>query len=289
MKSRILVLGKNGRLGAALCRGLATQHEVIGLGHKEVDLMRPMPDQLREIDFDLLINTAAATGVDWCEEHPEDAERINVTAVSELGRTCSRRGARMLHLSTGYVFDGFSSRPYQELDLANPINVYGRTKRLGEEKLLEVDENHLVIRVSWLFGPDKTSFIDCILYRAETSGYVDAVEEKFAVPTYTLDLVEWIEPLLFRFPAGGILHLCNAGGCSWRQYAQYGIDIAAQAGVPLKTREVHPASLQSLAGLRARRPDYTVMDTDRFTNLAGMRPRGWQEAVADYVRKKYRS
>jgi dTDP-4-dehydrorhamnose reductase len=287
MKQRIAILGKNGRLGAALCRDLADKYEILALGRAELDLTRPIREQLQCVEFDLLINAAAATNVDWCERHLSEASRINARSVSELGSLCVERGVRCLHVSTDYVFDGSATRPYHEEDLAMPISVYGKTKLLGEELLLRACADHLAIRVSWVFGPDKPGFVDMLLDRAMNEESVVAIDDKFAAPTYTVDFAQWIRPLLFELPVGGILHLCNSGGCSWREYAQCAVEAARQEKVRLKAREVHPISLGSMETFVARRPAYTVLATDKFSKITGLFPRPWQDAVTEFVQKKY--
>ena len=212
-----------------------------------------------------MINAAAATNVDWCEQHEADANLINARAVAELGAICAERGARCLHISTDYVFDGLASRPYCEEDPAIPISVYGKSKLLGEELLLQAHPNHLVIRVSWVFGPDKPSFIDWALDQALSGETLSAIDDKVSSPTYTLDFVQWIRPLLFELPIGGILHLCNPDGCTWREYAQWAIDGARQEGIRFKTQEVQPITLDSMPTFIARRPVYTVLSTGKFS------------------------
>jgi dTDP-4-dehydrorhamnose reductase len=287
MKSTIAIVGKNGRLGAALCRALADAFDVLPFGRQELDLSKPIRQQMKEFTFDLLINAAAATNVDWCEVNETGAERINARAVAELGALCTERGVRCLHVSTDYVFDGLASSPYSEEDPTRPLSVYGKTKRLGEEFLLSVHPNHLVIRVSWVFGPDKPSFVDWTLDQALSRETVSAIDDKVSSPTYTLDFVQWIRPLLFEFPIGGILHLCNPGGCTWREYAQWAIDAARQEGVRFKTEEVQPITLDSMTAFVARRPVYTVLATGKFLKTTGLLTRPWKEAVRDFVRTKY--
>ena len=287
MRRKIAILGKNGRLGAAVCRGLSRKYEVNALGRQEVDLADSLDEQLRKVEFDLFINTAAATSLDWCEGNPQTAERVNALVVGELGVICSARGVRCLHVSTDYVFDGRASSPYRENEPTNPISVYGKTKRLGEELLLQGGDGHLVIRVSWVFGPDKPGFIDMLLDRAMSQDHVEAIEDKFSSPTYSLDFAEWIEPLLFESPIDGILHLCNSGGCSWLEYGQWAIDAALEEGVKLKTNEVRPIRLESMTSFKARRPVYTVMDHQRYRETIGLSPRSWRESVHAYVRNKY--
>src|SRR2546430_464220 len=178
MRRKIAILGKNGRLGAALCRALSQKHEVVALSRQEVDLAASVSDQLKNVEFDLFINTAAITNLEWCEGNPGAAERVNAGAVGELGAICSAREVRCLHISTDYVFDGAASSPYREDRPAKPINVYGKTKRFGEELLLQAGGRHLVIRVSWVFGPDKPSFIDMLLDQAMNRERVEAIDDK---------------------------------------------------------------------------------------------------------------
>jgi dTDP-4-dehydrorhamnose reductase len=287
MKRRIAVVGKNGRLGAALCRALPEAYDVLPLGRSELDLAKSVPEQLRGLSFDLLINAAAATNVDWCELHEADANQINARAVAELGRVCAERGVRCLHVSTDYVFDGLASRPYTESDPAMPISVYGKAKLLGEELLLGTDQDHLVIRVSWVFGPDKPSFLDWALDQALNRETVAAIDDKVSSPTYTLDFVQWIRPLLFEVPIGGVIHLCNPGGCSWREYAQWAIDSAREQGVRFKADEIRPITLDSMSAFLARRPIYTVLGTRKYSEKTGLSLRPWKDAVRDFVRWKF--
>jgi dTDP-4-dehydrorhamnose reductase len=288
MKSRIAVIGRNGRLGAALCKELSEAYDILPLSRQELDLEQPIRKQLQSLEFDLLINAAAATGVDWCEEHPPKATLINSRAVAELAQICTERRVRMVHVSTDYVFEGSKGEPYKEDDIARPINVYGESKRLGEEAVLRSSDRHLVVRVSWVFGHDKPSFVDSMLNQAATKPLVEAVDDKFSVPTYTNDLVEWLRPCLFDIPLTGIVHLCNGGHCSWREFAQCAIDAADREDVPLNSRTVHPVSLESMTMFVARRPVYTVMSTERFSRLTGIYPRPWQEAVQEFVHRKFR-
>jgi dTDP-4-dehydrorhamnose reductase len=287
MKRTVALVGKNGRLGAALCRALADTYDLLPYDHRELDLEKPIREQLQYAKFDLLINAAAATNVDWCERNEAAANRVNAHAVAELGEIAAERGLRCLHVSTDYVFDGSASRPYREEDPALPISVYGKSKRLGEELLLQADPNHLVIRVSWVFGPDKPSFIDWALEQALTRETLSAIDDKVSSPTYTLDFVQWIRPLLFELPVGGILHLCNPGGCTWREYAQWAIEVAREDGIHLKTHAVQPITLKSMPAFIASRPVYTVLATEKFSHLTGLPTRHWKDAVRDFVRTKF--
>ena len=284
----LVVLGSGGRLGAALAReAVARSVRVIGFAHADLDIA--CPDALKAIlgplSFDVLVNCAALTSVDFCQTHPEAAFAVNARAVRQIAELCERKHARCIHISTDYVFDGTQRTPYVETDPARPLSVYGESKRQGEIALLEVNAAFLAARVSWVFGPERPSFIDQILRRARETEEVQAIGDKWSLPTFTRDLVEWLFPLLREQPLGGLLHLAQGGGaCTWQEYGQMALDCAIEAGMPLRARTVGFQSLASMTAFVAPRPVYTILDTGKFTNLTGITPRPWQEAVAEYVR-----
>ena len=281
-----VIVGSGGRLGAALLREWSRAgEEVVGLSRSELDLADA--DQLRNrlggMQFDVLVNCAAQTNVDRCETNAEEAFAINRDAVRVLAEICSARGARCIHISTDYVFDGEKTTPYVEEDPARPISQYGASKHEGEEVLLAVDPAHLAVRVSWVFGPDRPSFVDQVVQRALTNETAEAIGDKWAVPTYTLDVAELLRPFLRAKREGGLLHLCNGGSCTWQEYGQFALDCAASAGLPLQARTVGPLKMAELKAFIARRPVHTVMSTAKLTRITGAQPRSWQEAVQEYV------
>ncbi len=286
---RVVIVGSGGRLGAALLREWrAAGENATGFPRAGLDLANDAQIRavLEPLDFDVLVNCAAQTNVDRCETHPDEAHRINALAVQTLGEIAASKGARALHISTDYVFDGAKTTPYTEEDPAEPISIYGASKRAGETLLLEVSERHLVVRVSWVFGPDRPSFIDAILKRALAGPQVDAIADKIAVPTYTLDCARLLRPFLREVKEGGALHLCNAGECTWQRYGQAALDCAAAGGAPLQARVVAPLKMADIAAFIARRPPYSAMSTEKLQRLTGLTPRPWQAAVEEYVRGK---
>jgi len=283
---RIIVTGAGGRLGAALVREWkAAGRDVVGFGRQELDLAQP--EQMRAVlgstDFDVLVNCAAQTNVDRCETHPDEAMQINAHAVRALAEICEAKGARCIHIGTDYIFDGAKRTPYTEEDPVIPISHYGESKRAGELALLEVSDRNLVARVSWVFGPDRPSFVDQIIKRAQSEEKVEAVGDKIAVPTYTLDAAHLMLPLLFDVPIGGVVHLCNDGECTWQDYGQHALDCAAAAGMALKARTVGALQMADLKAFIAKRPPYTAMSTDKLARLTGKRPRDWKDAVREYI------
>jgi dTDP-4-dehydrorhamnose reductase len=289
MAKRIVIVGKRGRLGAALARELASRYDVIALGREDLDLSAPVSPQIDALKFDLMLNCAAVTNVDWCEQNPELARRINGAAVGELAEFCTRRQARLIHVSTDYVFDGKRPVPLTEEAVPNPVNRYGQSKRQGELAVLAAGPDHLVVRVSWVFGPDRPGFIDQIIGRAQSEPAIAAVADKWSAPSYTLDIAEWLQPALLDQPVGGMLHLCNDGSCSWKTWAEVALASARRAGIRVRTIEVAPLTLAEMNQFKAVRPVHTVMATTKFQMLTGIQPRPWQEAVAAYIDRHYRS
>jgi len=299
---KIVILGAGGRLGAALVREYRGKYDVEGFNHTQLDLsnLNGVRERLGTTNFDVLINAAAFTNVDLCETERDRAFLINAEAPGVLARICCDKRAKLIHFSTDYVFDGEKRAPYTEEDEAKPISVYGESKLAGEKNVLATENRHLVVRVSWVFGPDRPSFIDGIIKRAQENREVDAIADKVSAPTYTVDIAEMIGRVLdawsrrARAPDGlragrlqGIVHFANAGECSWQEYAQWALDRCHEAGLPLKATNVGARKLKDMANWIARRPVYSVLSTAKYTKFTDMPPRTWREAVADYIRRFY--
>ncbi|MDR3401872.1 MAG: dTDP-4-dehydrorhamnose reductase [Chthoniobacter sp.] len=287
MPRTIVIVGSGGRLGAALLREWRARGEqVLGFDRAALDLGNgpAIHERLEPLDFDVLVNCAAQTNVDHCEREPEEAFRVNSSAVATLAEIGARKKARCIHISTDYVFDGTKGTAYEEGDKPNPISKYGESKLAGERGLLAVSDRHLAVRVSWVFGRDRASFVDQIIQRALGQDRVEAIADKVSVPTYTLDAARLLLALVDRPEIGGVVHLCNTGECTWQEYGQHALDCAAASGLPLRTRHVEPLKLAEMKSFIARRPVHTPLANTKFTQLTGITPRSWREAVKDYVR-----
>ena len=274
---KIVILGTGGRLGAALVCEYGDEYDVTGFNHTQLDLsnLDDVRGKLRALSFDVLINAAAFTNVDLCETERDRAFMINGEAPGVLAEICREKGAKLIHFSTDYVFDGEKRAPYTEEDEAKPISVYGASKLAGEKNVLAADGGHLVVRVSWVFGPDRPSFVDSMVKHAQEHEKVDAIADKFSAPTYTLDIAEMLPRFFNRESAGGVLHFANAGECSWQQYAQWAVDCCEQGGLPLKTKKIVGSKLKDMSNWVARRPVYSVLSTEKYAQLAGTSPRTW--------------
>lgn len=287
---RIVIVGAGGRLGAALAREYGSKFDVVGFNRAQLDLGAPeqMRETLGRLDFDALINTAAQTNVDRCETEVEEAFALNGEAPGVLAEICARKKARFIHISTDYVFDGEKREAYTEEDEARPISVYGESKREGERRALEANGRALIVRVSWVFGPDRPSFMDWALGQARKREDVKAIADKWATPTYTLDLAEMLKPLLAETSVSGVLHLANTGECSWQEYAQWALDCCHAEGIPMKARKIGATSLAEMKSFIAKRPVYSVLSSGKYEQLTGQTPRRWHEAVAAFVRDHVR-
>ena len=283
---KIVIIGSGGRLGAALTREYRGTFDVVGFNHAQLDLtnFEQVREKVTALDFDVLINCAAFTNVDLCETQGDQAFQINAEAPRVLAEICRDKKAKLIHFSTDYVFDGEKREPYTEDDVAKPISVYGESKREGEKLVLQTQDRHLVVRVSWVFGPDRPSFVDGVIKRARENEHVEAIADKFSTPTYTRDIAQ-VLPQFFENDVSGLLHFANAGECSWQGYAQFALDCCRSFGIPLKAKTVGALKLSDMKNWIARRPVYSVLSTTKYIAITGSTPRGWRDAVGDYVRE----
>lgn len=286
---RVVLLGGSGRLGGAFRRAWAGRREFLltEFPRAEVNLTQPgqIIQALERAEFDLLINAAAYTQVDDAEVQPELATAVNAKAPGLLAELCAARGARMVHFSTDYVFDGAQPRPYRETDPACPLNTYGLSKREGEQRVAIASPHHLILRLAWLFGPGRDSFPEWVLQQAMHHDEVKVVSDKTGSPTFSEDVPGWVEALL-ALPDAGLVHLVNGPHCTWQQYAQGVLDAARTLGWPLRATTATPVPLSSLPGLTARRPEQSALDTAKFTRLTGLTPRPWPDAMAAHLAAK---
>jgi len=286
---KLLVVGSRGRLGAALMRVYQGKFDVVGFNRTQLDLAKPdeIRDKISNLSFDVLINAAAFTNVDLCETEKDAAFAVNAEAPRVLAEICRDKNAKLIHISTDYVFDGHKRQPYTEEDAANPISAYGESKRAGEKFVLQASDRHLVARVSWVFGPDRPSFIDAMIKRARDEEKIEAIADKWSSPSYTLDLAEML-PRLFDIDAG-VVHLSSAGQCTWQEYAQHALDCCRTSGLKLRATTVDSAKLADMNIWVAQRPVYSVLSSAKYCALTGTQPRSWRDAVADYIERSYSS
>jgi len=275
---KVLVTGAGGMLGQDVLRAAAAaNHEVVALGHDELDVRRGrlVREAIGREEPHAVINCAAWSDVDGAEADEAAATEVNGAAAGALAAAAVEVGASIVHPSTDYVFDGTKREPYVESDPVNPINAYGRSKLAGEHAVAEANPRHFVVRTSWLFGAGGKNFVETMLGLAGGRGHVLVVRDQVGCPTYTAHLAEALVRLIDG-ESYGLHHLAGQGECSWYEFAG---EIFEQAGVDCRamscTSDEFPRP--------ATRPAYSVLRTQRDYGL--LLP-DWREGLAAYLAER---
>jgi len=274
---RIAITGAGGQLGQALQAALGAAHELIALGHGDLELGAPdCVDRLAATGAELVIHPAAYTDVDGCARDPERAYRVNGLGTQYVALACRRLGAPLVYVSTNEVFDGAATAPYFEYDRAAPINAYARSKWAGEQAVRELLDRFYIVRVAWLFGGAR-NFIRTVLRLAAERDDIAIVADEIGSPTYAPDAAAAIARLIEQ-PFYGAYHLVNEGVCSRLELAAETLRLAGRGHVALR-----PIALAEF------KRDNTVPPYTPLRNVAaaalGIRLRPWQEALAEYIPK----
>jgi dTDP-4-dehydrorhamnose reductase len=278
---RVVVTGAGGQLGAALVHEFSGAHDVVALGHADLDVTddAAVADAIDAARPNAILNAAAFNDVDAAEDHPLDALNLNAFAVRALARAAERCGAALIHYSTDFVYDGAASQPYTEDDRPNPQSVYAASKLLGEWFAGDVDRQY-VLRVESLFGrapggPAPKGSIGTIVKRLVAGEEVRAYADRTVSPTYVGDAARATRELVERAAPAGLYHCVNSGTCTWLELAQA---LARQLGV--EGRFV-PIGMDDVP-LRAKRPKYCALSNQKLA-AAGIAMPSWQDALARYV------
>jgi len=275
---KAMILGASGLLGKALMREWSGD-EVVGLTSRDVDIRdrEKVREVVEEARPDWIVLAAAYTDVDGCESHPDLAFAVNRDGAVNVTQAANRADAKVVFLSSDYVFDGKKTAPYGTEDPRNPQSVYGRSKAEAEVRLLEVLPECCIARTSWLFGTGGKCFPDTILKLAASRPVLDVVNDQRGCPTYSVDLARAIVELC-RTHARGIVHVTNAGDCSWFEFAR---EIVKAAGL---ATEVRPISSQQMAR-PAPRPAYSVLSAKSLEPY-GIAAPTWQDALQRYLQER---
>jgi dTDP-4-dehydrorhamnose reductase len=278
-KKALVLGGKTGFLGQALAQVLTAQGwEIICPGRNDLDVFNQndMDRYLETHRPSHIFNTIGYTQVDTAEEDQNQAALLNKTLPVLLARLARQRGLYFIHYSTDFVFDGKKTTPYLVEDSTSPLNIYGQSKRDGEQGILALGwEKALIIRTAWLFGPFKTNFVDRIIELAQERDSLGIVHDQIGSPTFTMDLACHTLELIKR-NAKGIYHITNSGHASWCELAAEAI---ACAGVPCHVKAIASKDYPQ----KAVRPAYSVLDCSAFIQKTGITPRPWVQALRAYL------
>ncbi|MEA2394032.1 MAG: dTDP-4-dehydrorhamnose reductase [Solirubrobacteraceae bacterium] len=273
---RLLVTGARGMLGRAVCAAAARLgHDVVGLSRAELDVTDA--DHVRRVvaaaEPRAVVNCAAWTDVDGAEMAEGAATAINGAGAGNVARAATEVGARLVHVSTDYVFDGAKETPWVESDPVGPIGAYGRSKLAGELEVAAAAPEHAVVRTAWLFGAGGLNFVDTMLALGGERDEVSVVTDQTGSPTWSVHLAEAVVELAERRGDVGIFHAAGAGACSWYELA---VEVFDRAGMSCRVR---PTTSERFAR-PAPRPAYSVLASER--DEAPVLP-PWQDGVAGYL------
>ena len=281
--SRVLITGAGGLLGRPLARRFALDKawqtvalDRAGLDITDAEAVGHVVDREKP---GLIINCAAFTKVDACEQEKELAQRVNGEGAGIVAAAAAKIGARLIHISTDYVFDGTSALPYREDQPPAPPEMlcwYGRSKLLGEQAVTGRHPSPLIVRTAWVFGEDGPCFPKTILRLAKERPELRVVNDQVGSPTYARDLADAIYRLAQLSEATGIMHATNSDICTWYDFAR---EILRVAGIGTPVRPVSTAEFPT----PAKRPAFSVLDNRRFVQTVGAPLRSWREAIADFL------
>ncbi len=270
-----LITGAGGMLGTDLQDELAARDEtVVALTRSDLDVtdQRLISAAVRDHAPDVIVNCAAYTKVDLAESEEAAANAINGSAVELLAAAANEAGARLVQVSTDFVFDGTKGEPYEVNDPTNPLSAYGRSKLLGEIAAAHA-EKHCIVRTSWLFGVHGPNFVEAIRNQIRKgTNPLRVVSDQRGRPTYTPHLARAIVRLATQ-GAQGVVHYADADECSWFDFAT-AIASGATEVVPVSTEEFPRP---------AKRPAYSVLSTERYERLTGVTPESWREGLQEYL------
>ena len=283
---RVLVIGAKGMLGRDLVKVLYStfrtdKHsdwEVLEWDIDDIDIREEKTTVTKIESFhpEIVINVAGYTDVNGCESNEEEAFAVNAEGMKHVALGALQCRAKVVYLSTDYIFDGKKREPYLEDDPPNPLNVYGRSKWKGEQYVRELLEDALIIRTQWLYGRFGNNFVSSILRQGREKKVLSIVNDQIGSPTYTVDLSEAISVLL-KYDARGVFHVTNSDLCTWYTLGQAILKLSGMERV-----KVIPISSKEL-GRPAVRPPYSVLNCQKLRQVTGMTLRPWAEALKDFI------
>jgi dTDP-4-dehydrorhamnose reductase len=289
---KILITGFRGQLGSQIINILKEgaselgaiseayrTAEIIGVDIEELDIsnLEKVKNLISDIKPNIVINSAAYTNVDGCESNQDLAFKVNSLGPRNLAIACEQIGAKLIHISTDYVFEGNGTVPYKEYDITNPVSVYGKTKLLGENYVREFCSRYFILRTAWLYGYNGSNFVKTIIKAAKEKGHLDVVDDQRGNPTNAEDLAHHILKLALTEDYG-VYHCTGAGECSWYDFAKAIVEYAGIecAVSPITSDKINRA---------AKRPSFSSLDNMMLRCSVGDEMREWREALGVFVEK----
>lgn len=276
----VLVTGVNGQLGYDVVKELTAKgHEAVGVGRSELDITdeSAISFYVQNLSPEAIIHCAAYTNVDAAETDQEGAYKVNALGTKYLAEAAKFVGAKMVYVSTDYVFDGAGTEPYEVNHPTKPLGVYGETKLVGEKFLQETLEKHFIVRTAWVYGINGNNFVKTMLKLGQDRKELGVVYDQVGSPTYTVDLAKFLVELIDS-EKYGVYHASNEGVCSWHEFA---VEIFKQAGMDVK---VNPLTSEEFPRPAAR-PKYSVLSKKKIEEEGFTPLRDWKEALKEYLKE----
>mgnify|MGYP006266315589 CR=1 FL=1 len=286
---KVALTGATGQVGQEIQRLLTGKSDIdlVALDRNALDLSQPdqSEEAIRKMKPDVVINTAAYTAVDKAEEEPELAALINGKAPGALARGAAAVGAKLIHISTDYVFDGGHNTPYRETDLTQPLGSYGRSKQLGEELAQQECDRTLILRTAWVYGArGHGNFVKTMLRLGKEREALKVVYDQIGSPTWSVDIARTIIQLLPQLGPDtyGIYHYTCSGVTSWYDFAIAVFEEARQRGMSLAVKSVEPITTAEFPR-PAQRPSYSVLGCEKIAKVLGSKPPHWRESLRQMI------
>ena len=275
---KVLLTGGNGQLGKSIIKAKPNNIILISPNKTELDLENEerIIQIIESESPDWIINSGAYTNVDRAEIEKEKAYRVNCKAPKILSKAISESNIKLLQISTDYVFDGTLDRPYKENDSCHPINKYGQSKWIGEDKIQKYGSQFYIFRVQWLYGQHGHHFIKSIFNAVESGKPLTIVSDQWGSPSWTRDIARCVVGFLAHDPAYGIYHLTNSGYTTWYDFANYFLHYL-DINVAVKQQTTFEFDRP------AKRPLNGRLDTRRFLSMSSVQPLSWRDAVTEFL------
>lgn len=289
----ILLTGAKGQLGSQIMNiiqsgaseigkipSAVAEAKITGIDIQDLDLtdLEAVRNYLKELRPDVVINPAAFTNVDACETNIDTAFKVNALAARNMAMVCEEIGAKLIHISTDYVFSGVGTEPLKEHDMPAPVSIYGKTKLAGENFVREFCSKYFIVRTAWLYGYNGKNFVYTIMNAAKEKGHLTVVDDQRGNPTNAEDLAHHILKLAVT-EEYGVYHCTGEGECSWYDFAKA---IVEYAGINCT---VDPITSEQLVNRAAKRPAYSSLDNMMLRCTVGNEMREWKEALKEFINK----
>lgn len=275
---RILVTGSAGQLGYDMCKVLTARnidHRGVDIEDFDITNAQAVQDYILSYNPDAVIHCSAWTAVDKAEDEPDQVQAVNVIGTRNIAVACKKAGAKMMYISTDYVFPGAGNCFYEPDDPTGPLGTYGKTKLAGELVVQELLDRYFIVRISWVFGRNGNNFVKSMLKLAEVRVEINVVCDQFGSPTYTADLAPLLCDMIVT-EKYGVYHATNEGVCSWAEFAQ---EIFRLAGKDIRVNAIPTSAYPT----KAVRPLNSRMSKDKLERMGFSRLPAWQDALSRYL------